>query len=1710
MSCAERLNELHDLDYNAIIEQQKKGESKEANEEFLDKLIRNAYIDRASLVRDIKKSNKDVKIANKAVPKIKKKALKYDADTLDDAVENGDITYERARQIASEEGINAGLISKEEAAKWNEGDEDIDVVEANDRFFEQMNGIIAKFGTNSAEHQWAMKYLERHPTFDQLVEENGFTNTVRDLMKSDSLKSEVSLKDDMTFQGDRNTPEGRQQWIDELAYSNKLNFLIKAGKDPLELVKHIAKKHPDPAFRKLADMIVPRIEQHYYYGDKGVIKVISVDKTDLAQLDDADKLEGAFGLFTFDRSAAESDKMQYGIVRIDEAVLSEENVERVGPNKFAETFLHEMIHAATASQILAYQYGTLDMNSQMYEDISELDAFREKALESLESQAFDRELTDWELHTATTVLSNLHETMTYALTNPRYREVFNSIIVGKEGDSLWTKISKFIHKLMKIPYQAGSMLSKTLESFGRLTTGDIKYVEKPKVEEQPIVTDDIRKIWAEAEATLDNIFGDDTDVYRDFLNVPPLLEMVDAQEGGIEELLDLIDELGYNSDGSINNDKLLVSDFETGELQTEAQIIADMFNIVSNQHGFDSPQAQFLEYENWVQGYLDSLEMGKSPEEAMRAIVAQDLWNRDLKSGIPDWAKPTVLKVMTKGKVEKKIKEVFGKIPENVEVVQNWRELPFEPTETFNEDARAFYRPTDGKIYINASKMREGDMINTVYHEMVHAVVQRENKNWKTMVDHVRRAAARGEDLAKRAVEHAARVVSAERLERDPDAIDKETLAYMMTFAPEASLTKRITARLKELMSKMFKVDLTSEEIVQMLKAEIDAKVDTQEQQLYNAKMDERVEEGVFTQDEAYEFEQEAKQSEDPEFTVTTQVTTERAAWNTSEAAMTTAKTAGRNIKDAILGFIPMRPLLDMLNKLMPDYIDVNKIQTWYNRADAAANARIEEANEGVLRDFHNFQRNNKPEYERLVKFMLHSTRNNVDGETLVDFDTFSPEAQQLYKDVRDHYRTMAADKIAALRTNLALQDFSPEKKAELSSIIDEMEKNYNKTKVYFPFSRFGKYSVKAKDADGSPYVAHYDTQAEAEKAAQKMERMPEYSNISVGMTRPTQESLAQVMTPEAFDAASRFIEEMGGDEDSQQALWDTFVHFSPQSAAYRRQLRRRSINGMSEDMVRGLNQSINKDIRANELMRVMPEVDKITKQANDYIRTMDNSVEATKLMNEIQKRAKTKDPRSGWSKGITKLNFLYYLGFNPASALINMTQNAIVGVPVLSADFGFGVWKDIGREMSHAMRHFRDHETMGYEGIEKLAFQRMKKDQVIDVTNAHMMADLNEGYSGDKDPDSAANKFMRGSAWMFHNAEIVNRAGMSMAAFKLHYAKHNDFEAAVKYASDKTYESHFDFSERGKSRWQQTDAGNVLLALKSYPINMAVYFARNFNRWLMDSDATPQEKREAKYQLLGTMGITMLLGGFGALPFAGILPEIYMSLFGDDDETPEHAMREGLMAIFGNEAMVDVILDGAVGTATGLDIQSKVSLGLDMFARVQGGQSPEEMLDTVLEGTMGPAYAAVNNFMRGFGQMADGKMTSGITTMLPTSLRNVIKSGVGMERGIAQTAYDTKIEDFDAMDAFWKAAGFNSAEYADYFEEARHERRLTERKRSKKTYLLRELAVARTHGDNADVREARKAIREWNRTVPKEDRITQSTMKRSITNYRKKITGED
>jgi hypothetical protein len=283
-----------------------------------------------------------------------------------------------------------------------------------------------------------------------------------------------------------------------------------------------------------------------------------------------------------------------------------------------------------------------------------------------------------------------------------------------------------------------------------------------------------------------------------------------------------------------------------------------------------------------------------------------------------------------------------------------------------------------------------------------------------------------------------------------------------------------------------------------------------------------------------------------------------------------------------------------------------------------------------------------------------------------------------------------------------------------------------------------------------------------------------------------------------------------------------------------------------------------------------------------------------------------------------------YWLLTSPKSALVQMTQLPIVGLPTLGAEFGIGkatvtaarygaLWNKFGTTKKdengdvvtawgqpsiNDSKYVNEHPNPAYRKVLKDAWNFANDKDIFMSTYAGDMTAMSAVPSARyKNIVSRGVRFtfdLMGGA--FHHAERISREIMFMSAFELAYADAKQkgmddkaaFDAATKRALKLTYDALFNYTQYNKPPIMKSAGGRLAFQFLTYPLQMTSYLVRNFLT-MVRVLPTLEERKEAAIKFFGTLGMTGLFAGVTGFPLysfiMGMTDGIRELMRDEDDE---------------------------------------------------------------------------------------------------------------------------------------------------------------------------------------------------------------------------------
>lgn len=691
-------------------------------------------------------------------------------------------------------------------------------------------------------------------------------------------------------------------------------------------------------------------------------------------------------------------------------------------------------------------------------------------------------------------------------------------------------------------------------------------------------------------------------------------------------------------------------------------------------------------------------------------------------------------------------------------------------------------------------------------------------------------------------------------------------------------------------------------------------------------------------------------------------------------------------------------------------------------------------------------------------------------------------------KELRDQVMDAAdaQEGAAILRDHLAqMADAWPERATNLLNLAHGMTDRAEKVaqlqgEGYAPLSRFGKYTVDVVGQDGQrEYFSLFETKREANQMAEQMRGAFPGATVSQGTLSEEAYKLFAGITPETLELFGNALGfDSQGDSARDQAFQDYLRLTKTNRSAMRRLIHRKGIAGCSEDVGRVLASFVYSNARQTAAGLHMGDLSEAVNgipQAQGELKDA-----AVRLADYI------KNPQEE-GQAVRGLLFAQYLGGSVASAFVNMTQPVQVTFPWLSQYCGV---KRAATELGRAARQMA-HRSYQFEPDLARALKRAEDDGVVSPQEVHQLMAQARGSGSLRAGDGtrlgdaralASNSVARLSmAWgkLFGAAEQINRRMTYIASYRI--AKAQNMANPDEFARRAVRETQFVYSKASKMRWGRGAVGGTLMTFKTYSVAYLELMHRLWNQ----GEPGSQERKDGRKAAALMIGMLLLVGGAGGLPFAEDAEDLIdgaAQLMGYNFSTAK-AKQEFLESLFGR-VLADFIDRGVSGLpGAPLDVSGRLGMG----NLIPGtGLLTEKTSHTrdVLE-IAGPMGDFASRIASGTRKVLGGDIGSGILEMSPGAVRNAAKGVDMLATGMYRDAKGYKVLDTNVLEAAMKSIGFQPASVAT-IQGANMLNQKAKAFYNLKAQEIRSMwAAGIFEKDQGKVERARQAIADWNRRNP-------------------------
>ena len=682
----------------------------------------------------------------------------------------------------------------------------------------------------------------------------------------------------------------------------------------------------------------------------------------------------------------------------------------------------------------------------------------------------------------------------------------------------------------------------------------------------------------------------------------------------------------------------------------------------------------------------------------------------------------------------------------------------------------------------------------------------------------------------------------------------------------------------------------------------------------------------------------------------------------------------------------------------------------------------------------------------------------------------------------------------------------------------------------YFPHHRYGDYFIQGKDKKGEVvYREHFDAlhkryaRRHFENRLEALKK--EYPDTVFDLDENTKlpdEAFGRVLDPEAMEqvikaALSKVSDKEQADRIA-EVLHESVADVMKSSGWGSHAIGRKNIPGFEKD----------------DLFRVLYDY---KSGLTGWLTKMESSKDFAEALGKINAKAHPQEwsytsqyvkdmlrngDRVDRTVGTIKsAAFAWYLGGNIKTAVLNLTQNVIVGVPRLQMDVEGGARAYIDGAQKQIVnqyaRRFTGDKGKGLSEEEARLIQDLYGDALI--TDAYMEEVRGQVTGG---PSTRLwNKLMKVMGYPMSVAERFNRGSLALAAFRAardgkmkaaarkRYGVEGEkatYEQAKAFAEEIVRDSHFVYGKTNAPELlRSSTAGRGLGAAFTFK----TFTANLLGLW---SWALRTQGKEGAIMVAKGLGATAALGGLVSLPFYATLMALFQAATGDDDDWTE-AIRKQLPQ---NTMLRDIVCYGLPAGA-GVNLGGSLKMELALTGGMQKGGTPKEVLTEGIGDIIGiPWDMFVERPSKVMEAMRADNYWRAVEEVVPTAVSNGMKAWRLATEG-QKTLKGRDINDpgeqgarkLSSGEAFGKLLGFQPVSATRSYDAYTASKHSDSVRADKADEVATIMVKALDAGDSAEMVRARKVLKDWNLKMEEEGkphmRILMKDVQKRVTQRRRK-----
>lgn len=549
-------------------------------------------------------------------------------------------------------------------------------------------------------------------------------------------------------------------------------------------------------------------------------------------------------------------------------------------------------------------------------------------------------------------------------------------------------------------------------------------------------------------------------------------------------------------------------------------------------------------------------------------------------------------------------------------------------------------------------------------------------------------------------------------------------------------------------------------------------------------------------------------------------------------------------------------------------------------------------------------QRKNPQMFEALGTVMHFATLRGVDPATEAGrkqspalqelWERLTPEARQMYIDVRDHYRAYNDLYHDSLIKRIEDFDIDADSKKNLLASIRKVYETSNKINPYFPLMRYGDFWVRVgKGPSGKFYM--FENQAEKELfirqwVREQQEKDPStsrqqlYSDGAIEDGNSLRDKGAQSTVSSYNDVLQNVFSIIDKAIKKPQSVTDDFgrevktgvlvkedrlkddiyqliLHTLPDKNFRKHFIHRKGKEGFSKDIARNF-ASLTMDM-ANQLSRIRynSDIENALTESAASIKGNPDQAKLSEFVGEMSVRAQQitdpnfDDSLSNKLANLTNTTAFVWLMTTIKTAIAQAAAIPVFAVPVLGANYGVfaahaaiarftPIWNSFGIKERHPDGNeswvaptVAQSNQVRMNAEERRAAQYMVDRGISDTTMAFDLGNRRElpTHVQNSAPRRIQRTVTNVMTGLFHNVERLNREITFMAAFRLARKKYpgESFEQIAARAEKDTYEAMGNFASINRPRGIGANAERQVLLNAHQPLGRSLLQFKMFSAFV-------------------------------------------------------------------------------------------------------------------------------------------------------------------------------------------------------------------------------------------------------------------------------------